>query len=65
MPSSALLEAARLAPNHPALRWTPQWNPDARGQHRRSGDGTACGITGKLVLAESDDPVCKACFPDP
>ena len=62
MTSAAAVLAASMAPNHPALRWTPVWNPDARGQHRRDGEGTACGLAGPLTLAEPDDKRCPDCF---
>lgn len=64
MASAAALTAARLAPEHPALRWTPHWQPTVRAQHRRAAAGrTACGLTGTLVLAEPDDAWCRTCYP--
>ena len=64
MHSPAVARAARQAPNHPALRWTPRWRPDVRGQHRRvANDETACGLAGPLVLAEATDVRCAACYP--
>lgn len=61
--TTATLEAAVLAPMHPALRWAP---PDEAVQHRRTLDGnTVCGLSGPLVPAEPTHARCaRGCFPD-
>lgn len=65
MASHRLRAAAARHPEHPALRWTPHWQPEHRAQHRRADDHhTACGLTGTLVLAEPSDTYCATCFPD-
>lgn len=61
MPTATAILAASQAPSHPALRWTPLWDPENRAQHRRNADGTgtACGLVGVLTLAETDDNRCE------
>ncbi|MEQ7008334.1 hypothetical protein ABN028_19355 [Actinopolymorpha sp. B17G11] len=56
--ASPLEAAAKLAPNHPALRW---WPANDAHQHRRSPGGedtTACGMPGPLFLADATAPRC-------
>jgi hypothetical protein len=63
--TTTLRRAAALAPTHPALRWTIQWDPANRAQHRRNidGTGTVCGLTGRLVLADVADERCtRGCW---
>lgn len=63
MPTAATVQAASLAPTHPALRWTPL-DADEPLQHARAAaDLTSCGIPGLLLLAETTVGYCGACFP--
>lgn len=63
--SPATLEAAIVAPAHPALRWRPALYDDGL-QHGRSVDqvdATRCGLIGPLTLAETTAGYCPTCYP--
>lgn len=63
MPTAATVQAASLAPTHPALRWTPLDAAEPLQHARAEADLTRCGIAGPLLLAETTVDYCRDCFP--
>lgn len=59
---AASRKRAEQAAMHPALRWLIRGD-GKRAHRRRPGGGTACGLSGFLLLADAETEFCAICYP--